>query len=93
MDSRSSTKTKKQAVVASDASNKSHTSTTSPYHGELHVAVVSPPGPPTVANDPVAFWYIDAHDIHSVIDVVVDTAATEDATLVWAPLIGVDCYR
>ena len=64
-----------------------------PYHCEFHVAVVSPPRAPTVAKDPVAFLHVHTHDVHCVVNVVVNTAATVDATLVRAELIGVDRDR
>ena len=60
-----------------------------PYQCELHVAVVSPPRAPTIAKDPVASCNVYAHDLHSVVDIIIGTAAGKDAALVLPDVVGV----
>ena len=60
------------------------------YQGEFHVAFVSPPVAPRVADDPVIAWNIDANNVDGMVDVVFVRAAIENTALVGTPVSGVD---
>lgn len=91
--------TRRKEKLAWDDSEKWHTSTTvctlATYHCELHVAVFSPPCTPTVTDDPVAFYFVEAYNLHAVIQGPYCGATTtfEDTTFVRGPLSSIDLNR